>query len=394
MALLLTHVALPFALLFLLLSNLIPGAPLFLGLCRRLENVWKWHSGETVSLAEVLRFVLQRRGRIVTTWIRMLIQRGAIAYLSGFWIWFIFQLLTRSAAFTWGTTLGSIVSAERVSRAASWISAPWRWAFAGPTEQQIAATQSWYGEALPVVKAGWEAWAVFLMLAVLVYAILPRVIVLITEGMRLRWLLGREDFAALRFERLLGSMLVPAGLESDSPDPSELRQETFAAVHMPGKVRKKRATDVGLILGLESLVAGRETDLMAKLLEKFQLAEARWVRLGESAEGQDQLRARIQSVITDWLPLDHQDRILHLVDSGQNPKQSYLRRLSLVRELTGPQAGIVFVLVGRNRNSLQEREKIWLKSIRKWRDYNTDVALLPLEQINGAEPTQPEATQS
>jgi hypothetical protein len=408
MAVFLTHVILPLIFLLFLCIHFVPGLKpsqsigsqkiwhpvvmLFLGLCRRLAGSWRIGPGKPVQLAEVLKFVLQRRGRIVVTWISMLIQRGALAYLAGFWVWFVFQLLTRSAAFSWGTTLGSIVSAERVSRVTGWINLPWQWFYAGPTQEQIAATQSWYGQALPVVKSGWEAWAVFLMMAILVYAILPRFVVLVIEGLRLRWLISREIFDALRFERLLNGMLVQTGLDPDSPDPSETRSEPYAALHMPGKARKERDHDIGLIIGLESIIKDREAKLQELLLRKFQLNDCRWLRLGEAAEGHVQLRERVHAVLKDWLPVDHGDRILHLVDCEQNPKQSYQSRLSIIREIIGPQAGIVFVLIGGSQKSLQEREKLWLKSIRKWGDFNTDVTSLPIENIQSPEPSENRGT--
>ncbi|NDV62933.1 DUF2868 domain-containing protein [Puniceicoccales bacterium CK1056] len=398
MGVFLTHVILPLLFLAALCVQFIPGIAssaisrpqrlwhpvvmLFLGLSRRFAESWETGVREAIPIAEVLKFVLLRRGRIIATWFSMLIQRGVLAYLAGFWIWFVIQLLTRSAAFTWGTTLSSVVSAERVSRAAYWIGLPWRWVFSGPSEEQIAATQSWFGQPVPLVQSGWEAWALFLMLAILVYAILPRLVVLVLEGTRLRWLVSKEDFSALRFTRILDGMLLRTGIDQDSPDPSEFNSEPTMAPHMPEKSRKQRDHDVGLIVSLESIIQGREDDLSERLRERFQLADCRWIRLGQSAEGREQLRGRIQESTKDWLPFDHADRVLHIVDSGQNPKQAYRSRLALIREIIGPQAGVVFILTGSSQNSLQDREKIWLKSIRRWGDFNTDV----VSMLAGNEP--------
>ena len=392
MAVFVTHVILPLVLLLSLSWHLLPGKAsggsgnparawhpvvmLFTGLCRRFSGETSAGSSQRVPIADVLKFVLQRRANVLGTWVSMLVQRAAVAYLAGFWIWFVFQLLTRSAAFTWGTTLSSVISADRVSGFVDGINIPWKWFYAGPTPEQVAATQSWYGQALPVAKSGWEAWAVFLMLAILVYAILPRLLLLAFEGIRLRWLISRETFDALRFERLLNGMLIRTGINPDAPDPSERQSEPVPAAHMPGKSRKSRDRDVGLLIGLDSLIEGQENELSECLIQRFQLADARWIRLGESAEGLSQLRERIRERLQDWLPFDHNDRVLHLVDSEQNPKQSYRSRLSVIREIIGPQAGFVFVLTGGSQKSLQEREAIWLKSIRKWGDFNTDVVSL------------------
>lgn len=399
MAVFLSHAILPLAFLPVLTLHFIPGLAdtasagarrlwhpvmmVLLSLSRRVGGARTAGALAPIPLAGVLKFVLTRRGRIVATWLGMLIQRGVLAYLAGFWIWFVFQLLTRSAAFTWGTTLGSIVSAERVDQLARWARFPWSWLYDGPSRDQIAATQSWYGQPLPVAQSGWEAWALFLMLAILVYAILPRMVFLVVEGIHLRWLIKREDFSDLRFGRILEGMLVRTGIEPDMPDPSEFRRAPGANPHMPAKSRKKRDFDAGLIVSLESIVRGRDEELSQQLKRDFQLGECRWIRLGEAAEGRDQLATRLRESLEGWLPLDHADRVLHLVDSGQNPKQSYRSRLALIREIAGPQAGVVFVLLGCHQKPLQARETLWLKSIRQWNDFNTDVVTMTVEETAG-----------
>ena len=335
-----------------------------------------------------MREVLRNQSEIIKLWTRLNLQLMVVAYLCGFFTVFLFSFIFKSAAFHWGTTIPSVVSAERVEGWVEMISIPWKAFVPPPTFEQITATQLSYGEAVFPAMSGWEAWALFLMMAIACYAIFPRLLVCFFQRIRLSYLLASYGFTELRFENLIDGMTTHSGLESEVPSSSELSGEAFSRVREEAPRRQSNHGHRCLLITDANLVAEGAYALIEEEVGRcLNLGSGKALKrlsLDGSALSSEALRKKVAALVADWIPLQDEDRIVFLIDSGQQPKTNFKTRVERIREAVGRSAGIIFMLIGEDEEADRATARaytIWHEATRKWSDPNLEVEKLNLKGV-------------
>lgn len=325
--------------------------------------------------------ILKKRSVLLRLWCHLHWQLMLVGYFIGFFVVFLYSLLLKSAAFHWGTSFQSLISAERMENIVSFISAPWHWFAGSPTLEHIAATRIFFGEKPALATAGWEAWAVFLMMAIACYAILPRLLLCLIQNLRLRQRLARDPFAEQRFQILLDGMIHPPGIRRDPPAPGEqvANSETFRKASLskqpPDRGRFCLFITDELLWQDQDLSLARETALRQMHGTPQDTHET--ILLNAAALSTGQFQEKIQTCIDPWKPLHSSDRIVFLVDSGQSPKSNVKTRVRSIREVAGEAVGLLFLIVHEEADLPDEDSqscRIWSRAIRQWKDPNILVA--------------------
>ncbi len=144
-------------------------------------------------------------GWLVFAWMQL----AGLGFALGLWLTVLLRGWVADLAFSWQTT--AQVSAEQVHRLATWIAWPWS-ALASPprshpTLAQVEGSRVFLKEGLEhLASADLQAWWYFLLWAILVYAFLPRLLLLgaaLIGSARAR---GRLAFTDARCEALLRRM--------------------------------------------------------------------------------------------------------------------------------------------------------------------------------------------
>lgn len=325
--------------------------------------------------------ILKKRSVLLRLWCYLNLQLMLVGYFVGFFVVFLYSLLLKSAAFHWGTSFQSLISAERMENIVSFISTPWRWFAGSPSLEQIAATRISFGEKPALATAGWEAWAVFLMMAIACYAILPRLLLCLIQKLRLRQRLARDTFAEQRFQIIIDGMRHPPGIYQDPPSPDEQIdiREAFNPAQLSSRPHNRERfclfiTDE-LLWQDQDLSLARETAL--RQMHCTPQDTHRTLSLNASVLSTGQFQETIQTCIDPWKPLHNSDRIVFLVDSGQSPKSNAKTRVRSVREVAGQAVGILFLMVHEEADLPDEESvscRIWNQAIRQWGDPNILVA--------------------
>lgn len=333
-----------------------------------------------------LGVILRRSASVIKAWLYMHIQCALVAYFFGFFLVFAGSLVLKSAAFHWETSFQSILSPERMHGWVRFLGSPWNWLVSSPGLEEIAATQRYYGEAPEVTVEGWAAWAAFLIMAILFYAILPRLVLCIVQKLHLSRELSKCNFAELRFTELLNRMESPAGIQHDGPTMAELSgREAFGGAEKTVQSSRRKTSSHCLFISDELLWNGRHELAEAQGVAMRQMrlpADTPSVSLllDASPLSGDRFKEKVRDLIGSWLPCDGMDRVVFLIDSGQSPKSNMMMRVKNVREVIGDTAGILILLVHegeyRGHND-SESCNLWNKMTRKWQDPN--ILIMDLE---------------
>ena len=333
------------------------------------------------DLSAALRTVFSQQSGLLRLWAFLNLQLMVVAYFFGFFTVFIGSLFFKSSAFHWGTTVNSLLSAERIEALVQFISIPWKLILPPPSFDQIVATQLSYGEVPTLATSGWEAWALFLMMAIVCYAILPRVLLCIIQWSRLRMHLNRYTFAELRFAEIVDGMIHSVGIENDGPSGQELAADSqgrsddynYSAPNHRGRTCLM-IMDANLV-GEDQL--GKLEGLIASHLQFTAEDSHKFLQLDGSALNSEAFQQKVEGLVAEWKPLSYTDRIVCLVDSGQPPKLNFKTRVQHIRRVIGTEAAILFVLLNEDEafevDAKSEILHTWIEAGRKWGDPNFGV---------------------
>lgn len=143
--------------------------------------------------------------RLIFAWMQL----AGLGFALGLWLTVLLRGWVADLAFSWQTT--AQVSAEQVYRLVMWIAWPWS-ALAEtprshPTLEQVEGSRVFLKEGLEhLANADLQAWWYFLLWAILVYAFLPRLLLLAVALFGSARAKGRLAFTDARCEALLRRM--------------------------------------------------------------------------------------------------------------------------------------------------------------------------------------------
>lgn len=341
---------------------------------------------ESTKQQEGLNFTraLSNRSSILKLWLCLQFQGLVVAYLSGFFAYFLSQLLFKSSAFYWGTTLNSIISPSVVEKAVQFFSFPWGWMIPPPTFEQIVATQQSFNQSPEgSLQSEWEAWALFLMMSILCWAILPRFILLFVQYFKLRLRLAKVSFGELRFEEILRSISneeVILGPVENVED-----QKFRGKLPISGRINvNERKTPTCLLVYEQSLFRNkdpREVLATVKLKHNLQTADdPQAIILNASPMSSEMFKGKVETAIEEHKPMIAEDRIVYLVQSAQSPKMNDKTRIEKIREAVGEDAGILILLLqdeDTDQEQLTQNLQTWKQTSRsKHWDTNFSVKTL------------------
>jgi len=334
---------------------------------------------------DALAQAIRRQNPEVRQWLAIQFQKVVIGYLIGFVGMLVLQLAGKSTAFYWSTTFSSVFDAARMQGILKAISLPWRSLAAPPTVEQVAATQRWPGADFPVdslLQSAWEAWAWFLVFAIICYAIAPRLVLIILQSINLKRSLAAESFDQLRFDKLIAGMECSAGLQRQGPIEEEQPQP--AGPPRPLRAPSPVAGQRTLVIADSDLMAGCGDQALAGKLGFSADDGVKTIILDDQAMSSEDFERRVEQSTREWAPLRSRDRVMHLVHASALPKSAYRTRVERTRHAIGEAAGIVFVLVDGEPASPEapsDEAMLWMRAISKWDDPNLDVAEI---RLNGS----------
>lgn len=149
----------------------------------------------------------------------------------------LFRVAVYDMAFGWQSTL--VTASARIHQALGFISLPWSWflsePLAHPTLDQIHGSRLLLKEGItPLATADLVSWWPFLCLAILFYAILPRVLLILAGSLAQKQALGSFDFERPRFRQLKVRMQSPVMDIQFDEEPVSRAREEFPVPDMSG----------------------------------------------------------------------------------------------------------------------------------------------------------------
>jgi len=276
-------------------------------------------------------------GRLIFAWMQL----AGLGFALGLWLTVLLRGWVADLAFSWQTT--AQVSAEQVYRLATWIAWPWSALAAPPrshpTLAQVEGSRVFLKEGLEhLANADLQAWWYFLLWAILVYALIPRLLLLAVALFGSARAKGRLAFTDARCEALLrrmrqGRMRIgrenaPAGGSAPLADYAEATPE-------PEMLRLRA------LIPAELLAEGRAEAWRAALAEQFsgEVTGIESVRLDEEEDAA--VLAALAAEPTEISPV--------LVLEGWQPCiTATLEYLKALRRALGRERLLTLVLVGRD----------------------------------------------
>lgn len=317
-------------------------------------------------------------------------------------------------AFGWQSTLFS------AAKVADWVrlaALPWSWLLPEgvgyPSPDQVAGTQRFLKETIDhLATRDLVSWWPFLCMALLVYGLLPRLVMLAAAFAANRKRLDRLDFHGPEFRRILQRMTTPqVGMEGQAasferparPDaPSDASPE-----EAPPEEKTKRPLDFSfapkrLVLAPEDVLAVLDTEaLLTAAAQSLGPAETAAVR--ELPFFSDGL-AELLAFIAEEHKAGRLDEICLVQEAWMPPLQETLNLVERLRRALDPAAIIAVRLTGkpgpdgRPGPALAEQVDIWAKRLAALADPALETRALPVptapaepaETAESVEPTEPE----
>ncbi|WP_035235416.1 DUF2868 domain-containing protein [Desulfobacter vibrioformis] len=180
---------------------------------------------------------------------------GALGFSTGALGGTFFRIIVTDMAFGWQSTL--LTSGESVHRLVSWMALPWSWAMPDifvPTLEQIEGSRIVLKEGIAgLANEHLAAWWPFLCMGMLVYALMPRIILVGFAHAARTMALARFDLSRPGYQRLLMRMRTPrmgmniketggsraefrAPLPRPEPAPGVEKNERLVVMPQPGAV--------------------------------------------------------------------------------------------------------------------------------------------------------------
>jgi hypothetical protein len=153
-----------------------------------------------------------RSFRSILFWpVFIVLSLGALGFSTGALGGTFFRIMVTDLAFGWQSTL--LTSGESVHRLVNWMAFPWSWAMPDlfvPTLEQIEGSRIVLKEGLAgLTSEHLAAWWPFLCMGLLVYAIIPRIVIVGLAHAARMLALARFDLSRPGYQRLLMRMRTP-----------------------------------------------------------------------------------------------------------------------------------------------------------------------------------------
>ena len=274
----------------------------------------------------------------------LLMQVGGIGFNIGVLTATLFKVLATDIAFGWQSTLQ--LSSEAVFHLVQIIALPWAWIvparFAYPNLVQISGSQMVLKDGIyHLATVDLVSWWPFLCLAVAVYGLLPRVLLLLAG-----WLTGRSLLAGLEFktaaqQQLLHRMLTPRlSTESRAEIPSVVENEEPEAVK---EISEPQISEqVVALIPDEIFTDYSEQELSDLVQRKLGLRIERCQRIDQEGEDEQQILAAINE--KEGSPIDS---LLLLQEAWQPPIEDFFYFLRQLRSLLGHEVLFSILLIGK-----------------------------------------------
>ncbi|NWH03418.1 DUF2868 domain-containing protein [Desulfobacter latus] len=207
----------------------------------------------STDAGELLHLDTRSFRRILFWPVFIVLSLGALGVSTGVLGGTFFRVMVTDLAFGWQSTL--LTSGESVYRLVSWMALPWSWAMPDifvPTLEQIEGSRIVLKEGLAgLTSEHLTAWWPFLCMGLLVYAIIPRIVIVGLAHAARMLALARFDLSRPGYQRLLMRMRTPRmGMDikktggsraesrtplprPDRPEPASVMEKDKAPVVMP-----------------------------------------------------------------------------------------------------------------------------------------------------------------
>jgi hypothetical protein len=256
----------------------------------------------------------------------------------------LLKVLATDIAFGWQSTLQ--LGSEAVFKLVHLIALPWAWAvperFSFPDLVQISGSQMVLKDGIyHLATADLVSWWPFLCLAVAVYGLVPRIILLLSGWFTGRALLRGLQFNTAAARQVLHRMLTPRlSTESRVETPAEKVEKEPESVQVVVEPQINR--QVLALVPDEIFTDSSEQPLAALVAEKLGLQVDRCLRidLGEEDALQD-LTALAESKSVQ------PDSLLILQEAWQPPIEDFFYFLRQLRILLGKEVLISILLIGK-----------------------------------------------
>lgn len=301
-----------------------------------------------------------------------LLQCSAIGFNLGILALTLAKVVFSDMAFGWQSSLQ--LSAQQVAEGVRLLALPWSWLLpAGlgyPSPAQVEGTQIILKDGIyHLATQDLVSWWPFLCMALLVYGLLPRLVLLVGGSLRQRRRLDRLELHSLEGRRLLQRMTTPlvdsSGEAAVEQVPGRRGWEAAEETPPPAGAVQGSAFSHGLcslVLVPEELLAGMDSAMLRQAVLRLSGGgEVRVQALPFTLAGEQVLLEQIQNA--------HAARKLGALvlvqEAWMPPLQETHKLLAQLRRATAAQTPLTILLIGKGRGGTEpvqpEHAAIWRK---------------------------------
>ncbi len=299
-----------------------------------------------------------------------LLQCGAVGFNLGILALTLAKVVFSDMAFGWQSSLQ--LSAQQVAEGVRLLALPWSWLLpAGlgyPSPAQVEGTQIILKDGIyHLATQDLVSWWPFLCMALLVYGLLPRLVLLVGGSLRQRRRLDRLELHSLESRRLLQRMTTPlvdsSGEAAAERAPGERGWETGEERRLAASAATEESAlgfgSRSLVLVPEELLAGMDSAALRQaVLRLGGGGEARVQALPFTLAGERTLLEQIENAHAA-LELD---ALVLVQEAWMPPLQETHKLLAQLRRATAAQTPLTILLIGKGHNGVQpEHVAIWRK---------------------------------
>jgi hypothetical protein len=269
------------------------------------------------------------------------------------------KIMITDLAFGWQTTLQA--GAESVHGLVAWIALPWSWLPplfpAHPSLSQIAGSRIILKDGMAhLATPDLVSWWPFLVMAIIVYGLIPRVLLLAYGIAAQSRALGRLSFSHSACDRLIRRMQTPRLESGGRPLPRQTGTDERPAMPPEGPVKTATGQETLIITGIPEELHDRfvETDISDRMrLILGPVLLHRFLYRGDAAAD-----IRVLEALLAELPAGKTDitdiRIMFVQEAWLPPIRETLSWIKAMRRAAGPRTGMIIGLVGKpvRENSL------------------------------------------
>lgn len=277
-----------------------------------------------------------------------LMQRGGIGFNLGVLAATLAKIVGTDIAFGWQSSLQ--ISAETVFQCVRILALPWSWAFpsgvAYPDLLQIKGSQMFLKEGIyHLATTDLVSWWPFLSLSVLVYALIPRILLLLISYLVEKRGLAELDFSTALPQQTIQRMLTPR-LQTEAAEVLTVeREETVektTSEPLPEEVDQAPSRHV-LALVPDELYEDCPEDALASLVQQ-QLGRhlKRCFRIDLGSADTQSLLQNIGSQLEA-----RTDAVMLLQEAWQPPIEEFVSFLRQLREVVGEKIPITLIFIGK-----------------------------------------------